>query len=135
MLLSWGTVKESAMQRIRRRTIFDLSLGAVAVLALASTVPGTGSGTDAVDAGRAAPVDLYVWVPSTIHTRPDPASAAVRSLPPQAMVTVAWDSQVVTRGGAVWMRVLAPVEGWLPGSAISPSGRGPLAAVPEGRAD
>ena len=118
------------MQGIRRRTLFDLSLGAVAIVALASTVPGAGREMAATDAGRAEPVELSVWLPATIHARPDPGSAAVRALPPQSTVTIVWDSQVVARGGRVWVRVLAPAEGWLLGSAVSPPGRGPMAAAP-----
>ena len=123
-----GAVAEVAMRRIQRRTLFDLSLGAVAVVALASAVPGAGRETGVIESGRIEPVELSVWLPATIHARPDPGSAAVRSLPPQSTVTVAWDSQVVTRGGRVWVRVLAPAVGWLPGSAVSPPGRWPAAA-------
>ncbi len=117
------------MQRIRRRTLFDLCLGAVAVLALASAVPDAERERETAAAGRAASVDLYVWLPATIYARPDPASDAIRSLPSLAVVTVAWDRQVVARGGRLWVRVLAPVEGWLPGSAVSLTGSGPRAAA------
>ena len=66
-------------------------------------------------------IDVTLSEPAAVHITPEVSSTTVGTIPAGGVATVLWSGRRQDGTGSVWLRVLAPLDGWLPGAAAGVS--------------
>jgi hypothetical protein len=97
-------------------------LGPVLVIVLAAVVTVGGEARPGAaedgDLETAATVDLILSEAAAVRVTPEAAAMELGTLPAGGVATVAWSGRRQDAAGVIWVRVRAPLDGWMLGAAV-----------------
>jgi hypothetical protein len=91
----------------------------IVIVAAVMVVTGAARPAAADDQDLESPITIDVTLSeaAAVHSTPDVSSTTVGIIPVGGVATVVWSGRRQDGAGSVWLRVLAPLDGWLPGAA------------------